>query len=138
MSEPVKWNIHPGKGTWLVCYVWDTIEELRDLAASKEVEKAWDAHACYIGDDWRFHVSKKGKTTLKSRKLGEVHFFLDAIGAGVVAHELQHFISHWVDVMDWDVGDKHFEPVSRLVGDLTNQFWNAFYDRFTLVQDSNA
>ncbi len=116
-----------------MCYVWDTIEELRGLAASKDVEKAWDAHACYIGEDWRIRVLVDGETLLISRKLGEMHFFIDALGAGVVAHELQHFISHWVNVMDWDVGDKHFEPVSRLIGRLTREFWNEFYVRFKRV-----
>lgn len=139
MANPVaKWNIHPGKGTWLVCYIWDTIKELRDIAASKEVETAWDAHACYIGADWAIRVLVDGEIVLKSRKLGELHFFLGATGAGVVAHEIQHFISHWVSVMDWDVGEEHFEPVSRLVGELTTAFWIAFYARYTLVEEGNV
>lgn len=131
MTDPVRWRIHPGKGTWIDCYVWDTLEEMREDAASKNLEEARDAHACYLGNEWVF----KADSGLKSRKLGELHFFLDAIGAGVVAHEIQHFISHWVSVIGWDVGEKHFETISLMAGELTAEFWGEFYDRFTLVDE---
>ena len=120
-----KFNIHPGKGTWLTCYFWDTLKEFRAKAAKRKLEEAADAHACYLGAHWRFVDSD-----LKSRKLGELHFFLDAVGAGVVAHEIQHFISHWVSAMDWDIGEKHFEDVAELAGNLTTEFWVAFYERY--------
>jgi hypothetical protein len=126
-----KWRIHPGKGTWIDCIIWEALNDLREHAASKDLEDAWDAHGCYLGSDWVF----KSNGDLKSRKLGEIHFFLDAIGAGVVAHEIQHFISHWSSVMGWDVGEKHFEPVALMMGRLTAEFWGAFYDRFTVVDE---
>ncbi len=127
MSDyPIKWNIHPGKGTWLVVYVWGSLEEMYEFVESKHPDWGNDYHACWLGEDWVF--DKKGE--LKTRKLGELHFVNGLYGVGVAAHEIQHFISSWTDAMGWDVGEKQDEDVSLMVGKLTKEFWNGHYANF--------
>ena len=130
------WNIHPGKGTWVKCYVWDTPEEMRLYLDGKQDKGQWQkTEACYLGFDWTWEVEENGQTSFITRKLGELHFHNESMGAGIVAHEIQHFLTAWVVNMDWVkdlTGDRYWEPIAKLAGDLTREFWNGFYDRFEI------
>ena len=59
-------------------------------------------------------------------KVGEIHLVLNHFGAGVFAHELQHFILDWMDI--WGLGDS--EAICMIVGRMTSQFWSMFYDNY--------
>ncbi|KKL21394.1 hypothetical protein LCGC14_2445870 [marine sediment metagenome] len=71
-------------------------------------------------------VRFKENGVLITRKLGELHFVSDEFGAGLVAHEIQHFLSFWIMWMEWGEGllDKYCEPISDMAETLTKQFWN--------------
>ena len=127
---PEKWNIHPGKGTWLTCYVWDGFGEMRAYLVGKEPDFWGDTVACYLGCGWRF----TGDGDLISRKLGELHFVNGEFGAGIFAHELQHFLTNWVVLLEWekDLLKERFEEIAYLAGDLTREFWECFYKRFAV------
>jgi hypothetical protein len=61
---------------------------------------------------------------------GEVHLVKRMIGAGYVAHELEHFIYDWlIDRISRsktgyvDTVEIMNEPTARLMGDVTRDFW---------------
>jgi len=72
----------------------------------------------------------KANGVVKNKVVGEIHLTQKRFGAGVFAHELQHFISWWCNVKDLDPMEEHWEVVPKLAGDLTNEFWIWFYDNF--------
>ena len=127
-SPSAKWNIHPGNGTWLVCYVWDTLDDMKDFVGHKQPSWDRDYFACYLGNTWTYTNESK----LKTRKLGELHFVNGEFGAGIFAHELQHFLVDWICKMGWkkSIFDKHWEDIAHLAGRLTTAFWNEYYERF--------
>jgi len=70
------------------------------------------------------HYSPRGK--VQERTVGEIH--LHEFGAGIFAHELQHFIFHWCELKKRNANGEDFEErIACLAGDLTVQFWNKFY-----------
>ena len=123
-----KWRIHPGHGTWLDCFVWETTEQMHDFV-QQEREINWEKNygACYLGKDWHFRDGD-----LVTRKLGEIHLVNGKFGAGIFAHELQHFLTCFVKYMGWTRGimKKHWEDIAHLAGDLTREFWEEFYKVF--------
>ena len=126
MSVPAaRWNIHPGSGTWLVCYVWKEKHKMHDFVAGRQPDWERTYAACYLGNVY----ASKTNGDLITRKLGELHFA--QIGAGIVAHEIQHFISDWILSMGWGL-EKHNEEISLMSGKLTTEFWNCYYDHFEL------
>ena len=125
-----KFNIRPGGGTWITCYIWDSPEDMHKYAANKlgvEIESEQNTQASYMHQDMMFY--RNGD--LKSRRLGELHFAKEHLGAGMFAHELQHFISHWVAEMGWGrkLMGKYCEPISDIAQTLTKQFWNNFCEK---------
>ena len=125
---PVKWNIHPGDGAWIECYIWDDIESMLDATESRLEHSGRDHLACFIGiPEYTF----RDDDTLVQRKLGEIHLVDGEFGAGIVAHEIQHFITQYSNRLGWETwrADGEWETVAYLAGDLTHQFWNNFYER---------
>ena len=82
---------------------------------------------CYLGKVWKFRDNE-----LVNRKLGEIHLVNGEFGAGVFAHELQHFLVDWIKAMKWTRGllKKYWEDIAYMAGDLTTEFWNNFYENF--------
>jgi hypothetical protein len=102
------------------------------LDGEREKGRWQDTEACYLGFDWTLDVGKGGELSLDTRKLGELHFHRENIGAGIVAHEIQHFLTAWVVNMEWvkHLLDGKWEPIAKMAGELTREFWNEFYERF--------
>lgn len=129
------WTIRPGQGSgaWLKCYVWDTVEAMRAYLETKREKDRWhNTEACYLGFDWIQEVEKGKEIELGTKKLGELHFHIENMGAGIVAHEIQHFLTAWVVNMEWlgNLLDGKWEPIAKMAGELTRQFWNEFYEVF--------
>ena len=125
-----KFNIRPVRGTWITCYIWDNEEDMHEYTANKaQVPKDGreESIACFMRPG-RLRFDKDNNLT--TRKVGELHFVTDEFGAGVVAHEIQHFLSSWITWMGWGDGllDEYCEPISDIAETLTKQFWNNFYE----------
>ncbi len=59
------------------------------------------------------------------------HFVEDEFGAGIFAHELQHFIQIWIEINElWplvvDQEKDNWENIAYLAGDITTAFWKSF------------
>jgi hypothetical protein len=72
-------------------------------------------------------VGPRGGITILTRIFGEINLVKGAFGAGIFAHELQHFLAQWYTINNWDIIGKHWEKAAYLAGDLTTAFWNWFY-----------
>jgi hypothetical protein len=88
-----------------VCF-HDTVEELHK-ATPFEVK---DYDGCYVGHD------------PPDSCLGTIHLSLSCIGAGYVAHELQHALIDWACENKLTMYDD-YEDISRMAGKLTADFW---------------
>ena len=55
-------------------------------------------------------------------KFGEIHLVEEEFGAGLFAHELQHFILHWIHEYGLLSQDK--EGICLMAGGVTAKFWN--------------
>lgn len=63
----------------------------------------------------------------KSRGLfGEMHLVKKWVGAGYVAHELQHFFYDWL--MEQSRNEETNERQALMAGEITKQFWSEYYD----------
>ena len=93
---------------------------------SIEVENEQHTLASYMHQSWMFY--RNGD--LKTRRLGELHFAKESLGAGMFAHELQHFLNQWIAEMGWGrkLMNKYSEPMADIAETLTKQFWNNIYD----------
>ena len=123
-----RFNIHPGKGTWVTCYIWETLEDMHNFVATQHPDWNRDYSACYLGNAWEFNNGIE----LKTRKLAELHFANGEFGAGIFAHELQHFLVDWIKKMGWSRGlyKKYWEDIAHLAGHLTSEFWTEYYERY--------
>ncbi len=68
---------------------------------------------------------------------GEIHLVEGEFGAGIFAHELQHFIQDWICTNELNPMEDEWEDIAYLAGHLTSQFWNWFYDNFELEKENN-
>ena len=53
------------------------------------------------------------------------------MGAGYVAHEIQHFICYWMVCGELDICGKHWEKIAWVTGEITNKYWTWFYKYFS-------
>lgn len=61
----------------------------------------------------------------KSGLFGEIHLVKSRVGAGYVAHELQHFLYDWL--MEQTITIHTNERLALLAGNVTRDFWNTYY-----------
>lgn len=126
MGNVGKFRIRPRPSTWIDCWIWNDLESMRQYVQKKHPDwndKTYDA--CYLPVSWHF----KNKC-LVTRKLGEIHFYVGQMGVGIVSHEIQHFLSDWVEAWGWDCTGENFEDIAYLAGSLNTQFWVEFYKQF--------
>lgn len=113
----------------LMVFVWPTLKAMRH-ALQKKSGKVEHKTLGY------FHapITKiKARGVVVNKIVGEIHLTKNRFGAGIFAHELQHFISWWCNVKDLDPMGEHWEYIPKLAGDLTNKFWTWFYDESNLM-----
>lgn len=124
-----KWNLHPAKNKWIACYIWPTPETMRSAIKHYLINSRCevDTVAYFFAPEYHFDDETN---RLLTRKLGEIHLAEENYGVGVVAHEIQHFLSHWQEQMGWDVTGDERETISKLAGDLHNEFWNERFERY--------
>jgi len=109
----------------LKVFIWKHKKDLRAAAHEHSVESAhfWkQAAGAYVG-------------YLKAGQFGEIHLWEKLIGAGYFAHELQHFINHYLQETEKHPLDfEANERMAWLAGELTAEFWTKFYKKFKVEQ----
>lgn len=105
-------------------FIWPTQKQMqariRKLSGKDESKTGAYFHAP------RTKIYPSGR--VEPETVGEIHLVKGRFGAGVFAHELQHFISWWCNIRSLDPMEKHWEYVPKIAGNMTNQFWKWFYE----------
>jgi hypothetical protein len=129
-ANPTKFKIPTFGDSYLSCNIWNTRDEMR-AATNGKFDIGGEHSACYIGTLWK--ITESG---IKTKCLGHLHFSTEDMGAGIVAHELQHFITNLIatyqefrEGFSLDNIDD-IEEICLITGDLTREFWIEFYKRF--------
>ena len=104
----------------LSVFIWPDVEKMR-----KFTEVEGDHHGFFAQPEI---VVKNGK--VNGGDVGYIHLVNDEFGAGIFAHELQHFMQTWIMVNDYDPVGNDWEDVAYLAGYLTKEFWDYFYEAF--------
>lgn len=114
----------------LMVYIWSTLKAMRSKIRKLPGTKAKDTNTAlgfFYGPEMK--VRKTGKRNVMANKtVGQIHLVKGKFGAGIFAHELQHFLSWWTVVKEYDLIGRDWERVSTLAGKLTNKFWQLFYE----------
>ena len=136
-----KFDVPTTADHFLTFRVWSDIDTLRSVVTPRHPEWSGDEYlACYLGTRWRYDVKSNGTSTLKSKKLGEIHLAEGEFGVGIVSHEIQHFINSWIDhlydtLVNWPKKPKTFRPtdephnedIAYLAGHINRVFWERYY-----------
>jgi len=92
-------------------YIWKSVKALR--------KNTHFSHNNQVGA-YVFFPYRKPRSGL----FGEIHLLKRLIGAGYVAHEIQHFLYDWLTEQTHDKGLN--ERLALLAGNITKEFWNAY------------
>ncbi len=113
-----EWKVPIGMGRYYIhVYVWKNIAALWD-----NVDPAGDP-------DW--NAGYVACCLCFSREFGnkhaEIHLVTGKFGVGVVAHELTHYLFHWMYEFQPDDDEDNFEKACLMIGNVTSKFWKKFY-----------
>ena len=98
------------RSQYIHVYVWDTL-----AAMYKNTDFDRDNYgACYAAS-----VHTK-------RLFGEIHLVKGSFGAGLFAHEFQHFVLHWMHEYGYPHG-REKEEICLMVHRATATFWGWFH-----------
>jgi hypothetical protein len=64
----------------------------------------------------------------------EIHLLTELIGAGYVAHEIQHWIQWWIAKNNLKPVDGDNETVCELAECMTRNFWYKFYELYREIK----
>ncbi len=115
----IELKLNVNRGFHLSIYIWKDFESMY-----KNIDDEPDYLAHYIGLPYRINLETEEPEL--EEKVGEIHLVESKFGAGVFAHELQHFILDWIDI--WGLDDD--EAICTIAGKMTTDFWNTFYEHF--------
>ena len=114
----------PIKGKqYIHVYIWDNNDAMRE---NYIYEGGFAAAYCGLAH----YVNVDTGEAIIGNKFGEIHLVNSTFGAGLWAHELQHFILDWMDFNNTKYVEDELEEICLITGDMTNKFWNWFYDNF--------
>jgi hypothetical protein len=122
-----RWTLQMNKKYSVDVFVWKTLNALQKNTQFRNK----DYCGAYIGLPER----------KKSGLFGEVHLLKNKIGAGYVSHELMHLVFDWMvqrDMREYKSGQSFNERTAYLMSNLTNEFWNKFYEFYDVVPSANA
>lgn len=102
-------------------YVWDDVKSLREHTDEKDAI----ALCCRLP----YFVHSDTGIPIINRIFAEIHVPVTHIGAGIIAHEIQHLILFWIETFGIDVTWSD-EYICKITGDVTRRFWTSFYERF--------
>lgn len=107
--------------------IFPSLEEMFAHGTRVGVENSEKTRGLFVGLNHRVGVEDDDPAII-SRSIGHICLVEGEFGAGIFAHELQHFLSNWADSACWDVTGDNFEDIAYLAGDLTNDFWTKYYE----------
>ena len=117
----VQFRLPFGKN-WVDVYIWKSEKGLMDNVG----HNGRDFIGCYMG------IRDRKKRGL----FGEVHLMLSEIGAGYVAHELEHFIHDYCGEFVPEVTNKRSqEKVAYTMSNMTTLFWRNFYEHYEVEKN---
>jgi hypothetical protein len=96
----------------VLVYIWKSVRGLRRNTSFKGND--------YVGAYVAYPYRKQ-----RSGLFGEIHLVKHRIGAGYVAHEIQHFLYDWLQTQKQT--DKTNEKLALLAGEFTREFWMKYY-----------
>lgn len=103
-----------------VC-IWDSVDNLRAHTDSDD--------AIAMCRRLPYRVDLDTETPIIGKMFARIHLPITHVGAGIVAHEIQHLILFWIDVFGIGLPESE-EYVCRITGDVTRRFWSSFYAKF--------
>ena len=112
---------------YVEAFFWQDTECLRRVTGEK------NAAALARQGDYACTISGSEEVLKLPRKFGEVHFTINEMGAGYVAHELQHIMLYYIQALKLDL-EKEDERICHLFGCMTCDFWKSFYENFEEVK----
>jgi hypothetical protein len=99
--------------------IWRHLKDMRVAAKQVSPNPAgfWkEAAGCYVD------IRSKSQ-------FGEIYLWKKMMGAGYVAHEIQHFILAYMEETEtWPLSPQANERMAWMAGDLMAQFWSKFYE----------
>ena len=107
---------------FLRVFIWPSVEDLNGMTGYHDI-----GALCGLPDTY---MSAEGE--IWNRVVADLHFSVEKIGAGIFAHELQHFVQHWIDLGQVDLEDDEAAP--KVAGDLTYGFWTWWHNSFTMPE----
>jgi len=99
-----------GERRYVDVYIWKSVRGLR--------RNTYFRHGDYLGA----YVANPYRT--RRGMFGELHLVKRMIGAGYVAHEVQHFLYDWL--LEQAQNGRTNERMAKLAGEITRRFWNEF------------
>lgn len=115
----------------LIVNIWPTKKSMLSYANSqKNGRLGKSTEAFFRNPRIRVHVFRNGRVLVINRIVGEINLVVNRFGAGIFAHELQHFLQSWYINTNMDLLGADWEPAAYLAGDLTRDFWVWFYKHF--------
>lgn len=110
----------------LIVYIWPTLKAMRGKLRKLTGTKGESGTIAF------FHAPRARigpHNVVLNKVVGQIHLVKGRFGAGIFAHELQHFISWWSTIKNYELIGKDWERVPGLAGNLTSRFWNLFYKK---------
>ena len=120
----------------LLVHFWPTLKALRE-AGEKANCGGHTTGAFFYSGRYALEIGER-KVRVLNKNVGHIHLCRKRFNVGIFAHELQHFIQSWIDVNELRVKprEQHWETVAYLVGDLTNEFWEKFYEHYKVSTEA--
>ena len=123
-------TLHVPRNHKLMVYIWPTLKdmrsEIRKLPGTR-VRAIHTAVGFFYGPKMKVRKTRK-RNVVANKIVGQIHLVKDRFHSEVVSHELQHFLSWWSVVKEYDLIGRDWERVSTLAGKLTSKFWQLFYE----------
>lgn len=113
-------------GQWYVhSYIWHDRNSMHEALGNGD-----DYRAIYISLPYMMYEGSDWTIPVTGNKIGELHFSINAIGAGIFAHELLHFLFDWIEKSSLDIEEDE-ESLAQLFGHMTARFWSKYYELFS-------
>lgn len=134
MTNPECWKIYPTEKSWLICLVWENVEDMREamVDAGTPGKKLYDYKDVTAGCQCQTKKWNSKKGFKVSGPLGVLYFAKRYCSIGTIMHEIQHFLSHWIKGMKWEkkLTTKYSEPIAKMSDTLVSQFLNNYHRTF--------